>query len=134
MLCLDSHVVGPWVCQRAGGQWVEGSGAAIGWVSKGRLTAGVLYCEWNGANVVVHMAGEGNFLTRKYLYTIFDYPFNQLKVKRVTLPIASSNKKAIRFVKHLGFELEATLQDAHPSGDLLLFKMTRDECRWLGEQ
>lgn len=133
MLCLDSHVVGPWVCQRAGGQWVDGSGAAIGWVSKGRLAAGVLYCEWNGANVVCHMAGEGNFLTRKYLYTIFDYPFNQLKVKRVTLPIAAANEKAIRFVKHLGFELEATLQDAHPSGDLLLFKMTKADCRWLGE-
>lgn len=131
MLCLDSHVVGPWVCQRAGGNWVEGSGAAIGWVSKGRLVAGVLYCEWNGANVICHMAGEGNFLTRKYLYTIFDYPFNQLKVKRVTLPIASTNKKAIRFVKHLGFTLESTLQDAHPNGDLLLFKMTRDECRWV---
>jgi RimJ/RimL family protein N-acetyltransferase len=133
MLCLDSHVVGPWVCQRAGGNWVEGSGAAIGWVSKGRLVAGVLYCEWNGANVICHMAGEGNFLTRKYLYTIFDYPFNQLKVKRVTLPIASTNKKAIRFVKHLGFTLESTLQDAHPNGDLLLFKMHKADCRWLGD-
>lgn len=131
MICLDAEAVGPWVCERAGGAWVPGRGTAIGWVNKGKLVAGVIFEDFNGANILAHMAGEGNFLKRQFLHFIFWYPFKQLQAKRVTLPIASTNEKAIRFVEHLGFEHEATLRDAHPSGDLVLYKMTSDQCRWI---
>lgn len=131
MLLLDPDVIGPWVCARAGGTWVQGRGSAIGWVKDDLLVAGVLYEDFNGANVVCHIAGEGRWANREYLWTIFDYPFNQLKVGRITVPIASINTKAQNFVEHLGFEREAILRGAHPAGDLIIYKMTADKCRWL---
>ena len=93
--------------------------------------AGVLYEDWNHANVVCHIAGEGNWATREYLNVIFDYPFNQLQVKRITVPVGSTNLKSINLVTRMGFALECTLTQAIPDGDLHLFRMWRDECKYI---
>lgn len=130
-LSFDANVIGPWVCLRAGGTWVHGRGSAIGRYQDGELTAGVLYEDWNGANVVCHIAGEGNWANRAFLGVIFDYPFNQLKVKRITVPVSSGNVKSINLVTRMGFELESTLAQATPDGDLHLFRMWRDDCKYL---
>ena len=131
MISLDADVIGPWVANHSGGDWHPNKGVAIGWLSSGAIVAGTIYEQWNGAQVVCHIAGVGNWLKRQYLWTIFDYPFNQLKVKRITAPVSSSNTKCRKFLEHLGFTAEATLKDADPGGDLIIYKMTRDECRWL---
>lgn len=131
-----NDLVGPWVARRSGGTWAPGQGQTFGiWDSKlERITAGVLYVESNGANVFMHVAGEGkHWLTRKFLWICFDYPFNQLKLRRVTGVVPSSNLAARRFDEHLGFRLEAALKDAHPDGDLLVYSMTREQCRWLSD-
>lgn len=128
---FDPDFVGPWVQARSGGTYVPGISTAIGKLVEGELRGGVLYCDFNGANIFMHTAGEGNWVDRKLLWMAFDYPFNQLKVKRVSGVVAASNLQARRFDEHLGFALEATLTDAHPDGDLLLYVMRRDSCRWL---
>lgn len=130
-LCFDAGIVGPWVCKRAGGTWVNGRGSAIGLVRNGELAAGVLYEDFNGANVICHIAGEGNWASREFLGLIFDYPFNQLKVKRITVPVSSTNAKSISLVLKMGFELECTLAQATPDSDLHLFRMWRDDCKYL---
>ena len=61
-----------------------------------------------------------------------DYPFNELKVNRVTGMIPCTNKASIRFVEKLGAELETTLKDAHPKGDLLVYRMIKKDCKYLG--
>lgn len=132
MLCLDADRVGPWVCERAGGTWVKGRGTAIGRLVDGELVAGVLYEDWNEANIVCHIAGEGNWATKGYLGVIFNYPFEQLKVRRITVPVCSTNLRCIALVTRMGFTIEARLSQATPDGDLLLFVMFRHECRFLG--
>lgn len=132
MIVTDPALIGPWVCERGGGTWIAGRGQAIGLMRSGKLIAGVLYEDWNRAHVVCHIAGEGNWASsREYLRVIFDYPFRQLKVRRITVPVAESNRIARRFVERLGFVFEASLKDAHPEGDLIIYKMTPDQCRWL---
>ncbi|MFJ0379149.1 GNAT family N-acetyltransferase [Bordetella bronchiseptica] len=132
MITFDAEVVGPWVASRVGKPYVPGTCSAIGRVVNGKIVAGVLYEEFNGTNVFCHIAGDGRgWLSRNFLSIIFDYPFRQLKVKRITGVVASSNEAARKFDEHLGFELEAILLGAHPDGDLLVYKMTADKCRWL---
>lgn len=131
MITFDAAVVGPWVCERAGGTWVPGRGTAIGLTKDGELVAGVLYEDWNGANVVCHIAGESGWARRSFLWMIFDYPFRQMKAKRITVPIASTNDRCMRFVRDLGFVHEFSLKEAHPEGDIELFVMRPDQCRWL---
>ncbi len=116
ILCLDASIVGPWVCQRTGGTWTAGRGTAIGKIKDGKLVAGALYEDWNGANLMCHIAGEGNWACREFLGVIFDYPFNQIKARRITVPIASTNVKSINLATHMGFSLECTLAQANPDG------------------
>lgn len=131
-LCLDASIVGPWVAHKTGGTWCEGRGTAIGKLDEnGELCAGVLYEDFTGANVVCHIAGIGNWATKEYLGVIFDYPFNQLNVKRITAPISSTNMQSIQLVTRMGFTLECSLVQAIPDGDLHLFRMFKDECKYL---
>ena len=131
-LCFDAERIGPWGCARAGGAWTPQRGTAIGRLDcDGKLMAGVLYEDFNGANIVCHIAGEGNWASRGFLNVIFDYPFNQLNVGRITVPVASTNLKSINLVTRMGFTLESTLAQAIPDGDLHLFRMFRKECKYL---
>jgi len=134
VIFFDANVIGPWVASRIEGMtYYPGTSSAIGRVKDGKIVAGVLYQDHNGPNVFAHIAVEPGGMNRKFLSIIFDYPFNQLKVKRITGVVASSNAAARKLDEHLGFELEAILQDAHPEGDLCVYKMTADKCRWIKE-
>lgn len=130
----QDSLVGPWVCQRAGGAWNPARGKTVGLfdTEKG-LLAGVLFEDWNGANVLMHVAAVPgrSWLNREFLWFCFHYPFEQLGVKRVTGLVPSSNQDALKFDLNLGFSLEATLKDAHPDGDLLVLAMHKQDCRWL---
>jgi RimJ/RimL family protein N-acetyltransferase len=80
----------------------------------------------------VHLAGEGkDWLNREFLWFCFFYPFEQLNVTKIIAPIDSNNRASIRWTEHCGFTLEATLKDACPKGDMLLYTMTREACKWL---
>lgn len=127
------EIVGPWIEFRAKAKWVPGLSSTIGLVRDGELVAGCLYDDYNGANVNMHIASDGSrsWLNKEFLWYSFYYPFEQLGCKRVTGLVPSSNHDARRFDEHLGFVLEAALKDAHPDGDLLVYRMFRADCRWL---
>ena len=110
-----------------------GTDVGIGWQKHGKIVAGVAYANWNGVNVECHIASDGSkhWLTKRFLWTIFHYPFCQLGAKRITVCVGEGNADSTRFVKHLGFILEAELEDAHPTGSLLIFRQFKHECRFL---
>ena len=131
MIVVGQGVV-DWVAAKTGSDFSLAA-RGIGLERDGRLIAGVTYEKFNGRNVFVHHCIEGR-ITRQYIWTICDYPFNQLKVERVTGHMPASNKKAIAFATKIGFRLEAVLKDAHPQGDLLYFVGRRNDfARWLNE-
>jgi RimJ/RimL family protein N-acetyltransferase len=126
-------LLGPWICERTGGKWFDGLGTTIGLQRAGEIVAGVLYDEWNGASIRMHVASDGSrrWLNREFLRFAFWYPFEQLKVNRVHGVVAESNDAARKFDEHLGFVLEHRAPDAHPDGALLFYRMYRHECRWI---
>lgn len=134
-----SLIIGPavvsWVAQRTNEFGNFGAAVGIGWQKNGVLVAGVAYNDFNGVNMQMHVASDGSrqWMSREFLFAAFDYPFNQAGVKRVTGLVGEGNKEARKFDEHLGFELEATLHCAHPTGDLLVYRMFREQCRWIKE-
>jgi len=132
-----NHIVAPWVMKRAGGTWDASQAtmcATLGLLSLERgLIAGVVYEGYNGANIEMHVAATpgANWLNRQFLWAAFHYPFEQLGLKRVTGVVPAANAHALQFDLKLGFSIEATLKDAHPTGDVHILRMMRDECRWL---
>lgn len=127
------HLIGPWVAERASARWVAGKGHSIGLMEGSEILAGVYYEDYNGANVICTMAAVPGkrWMTREYLWYCFHYPFNELQVKRMTLLVVETNVEARKLDEHLGFKLEAALKSAHPDGDLLVYAMFREDCRWL---
>lgn len=123
--------VGHWTANRVSGQYFEAGSQAIGLQKGDQIIAGVIYEHFNGKSIVCHMAVEGQ-LTRGFLWTIFDYPFNQLKAEKIILPVASINLNSVKLVLNMGFREEARLLDAHPTGDLVFFTMKKTSCRFLG--
>lgn len=131
MITSDVRLIGPWVAEKTGGTWCYGRGSGLGKIKDGKLVAGVLYEDYNGANVVCHIRGEPGWADRRFLGIIFDYPFNQLNVKRITVPVNSTNKESIKLVRHMGFTLESGLAQATPDGDLLLFCLFKKDCKYI---
>lgn len=133
MIVLDTQRVGAWVAQKVGGIWDNSANAqAIGYANEdGQLLAGVTYKDWNGANIWVHVRVEDGRALPQFVAVAFHYPFVQVGARRLTLPICSTNRKALSVAARMGFTLESKLNQATPEGDLQLWRMMREDCRFL---
>lgn len=129
MILVGSHV-GEWVAKRIKAKYHDDDSQALGWEIDGIPTCGVIYENWNHASITAHIAVDGS-LNRRFIWAMFDYPFNQLGAGKIIAPIAEYNTEAQRLVERLGFFLECKIADGHPSGDLLLYTITKDQCKWL---
>jgi hypothetical protein len=97
----------------------------------GELILGALYNSFTGFDIDMTVASSGVLWRYKWIIPLFRYPFVQLGCRRVSARCASRNHKSKAALLHLGFVLEGQLRDALPDDDVLLFGMTRAECRWL---
>lgn len=134
-IILDTERVFAFVRSQMPLQRVEGM-QAIGLERGGALVAGVVYEGYSGPNIWMHCAAEpgARWLNRDFLGVCFRYPFEQLRVERVSLYVEASNLVCRRFVEHLGFGEEATLCGAaRDGGDVLIYVMWRRTCRFLGD-
>lgn len=129
LITQDPQRVCEWVAGKNEGIWNRSDASAIGLEKDGQLVAGTIYCDFLGQSVCMHTAIE--HMNRDFLGYCFYYPFEELQVKKVLGLVDSFNSRAIQLDLHLGFVLESTIKDASTDGDLLIFSMTRDQCRWL---
>lgn len=104
----------------------RGIGLANG---KGYVCAGVVFEDWNGKSIVAHMVNRER-LTRKFLWTVGDYAFNQVKAFKVIAPIWSDNTRMQHVAGKMGFVLEARIHGATPTGDLLLYTLRKEDYRY----
>lgn len=127
----ENDRVGNWIERNGGGHYRAGT-QCIGLERDGEIVAGTLYDYHNGASVYSHWAiSDKHALNREYLSAIFRYPFVQLDCSVIIALVAGDNEPSSNLVEHLGFELEHTIKDAHPSGELHIYTMRRSDCRWL---
>jgi hypothetical protein len=124
-------IVGNWVAGKIGGHY-NGEGKTIGIVRDELLIAGAIYELWNGVSIAMQIAAsEPNWLTRSALWVLFDYPFNQVGAAKILAFISQANLRSQRLAKHAGFIEETRITKACPGGDLLVYTMTRAQCRFL---
>jgi len=100
------------------------------------IKGGVLYTDYYGGSCQMHVAGfQKGWASKSLLWLAFDYPFNQLGVRKVFGFVPEWNWRARNFDNKLGFKLEYTCADVFDRTDgvngMHLMSMTRDECRWL---
>lgn len=121
-------------------QWVAnelgttsfGDCVAIGLIHEGAIIAGVVYYCYRPPSIEMAIASKSpKWCNRKTLRYLFNYPFNQLNCKRITVTVDSDKKDVQAFDERLGFVHEGTLRQAHPSGDAEIYGMLKSECRWI---
>lgn len=129
----QDEIFGPWLMSLLKTTWVPGRGSVIGlWEDGVGPIAGCYYESCNGASVVGHLGGIGRkWMNREYLWFCYHYPFEVLKVNKIIGLVESTNLEARKLDEHMGFVLEATLENCAPNGDLLVYTMTKDQCRFL---
>lgn len=101
----------------------------------GKIIAAVVYQEWNGSNMFIHVAAEPGekWGGPEMLYWVFNFPFAQVGAKRLTGWVSVNNKRAQEFDEGLGFKREATLKGAGEYGeDVILYVMHREDCPYGG--
>ena len=133
IVCQENDFFGPWVCDLLGTNWFSGRGETVGLYDdhSGPLAC-ALFESWNGASVILHFAKTpASRITRDLIWFCSYYPFVQLGIRKLLAPVESTNLRSRKFITHYGFSLEATLRDAAPNGDLLLYSMRKEDCPWL---
>lgn len=104
----------------------------IGIERDGEMLAGVLYENFNGVNVFMHVAAKegARWLTPEFLRYAFYYPFYEMGAERVTGAVEASNLKARQLDEHLGFKEECRMKGAaSDGGDLILYVMWKKDWR-----
>lgn len=128
---FESEYVGKWVGEKAFCIWSEDC-TAIGQLFNEKLIAGVMYDNYTKSSISMHFrCDDPKKITKRFYWMAFDYPFNQLKVRRITAMVSTGNVKSQNIVEHLGGRRETTLADYFPDGDAIIYRMYRDECRCL---
>lgn len=110
-------------------QWADGY-QTIGLEIDGCLVAATIYEHFTGYDIDMSLT-VAKRATPAFVRACFEYPFNQLGCLRVSCEVASKNKASKELARRLGFKLEGFKREAIPDDTLLLYGMTKSECRWL---
>lgn len=109
-----------------------GKSKSLAAVEDDRILGVVVYDGFTPYDVNMHIVIEDKrCVSRRILKAVFDYPFNQLRLQRVTGLVPESNIAALAFDLRLGFVKEGRKRFALGDEDELILGMTREICPWL---
>ena len=117
----DKHRVSDWVAEQMpnGALWHDYY--AMGAERNGELTSGIVFENFNGHNANVHIAvSKPTKMFLELLDHAFVYAFETMGVRRLTGLVEADNVKALQLDVHIGFQIEAVMQQAGSSGQDLL--------------
>lgn len=97
------------------------------------VAVAVCWNHFNGKMCSMHtMIQKPEFVSRKMVRSVFEFPFEKCGLEHVIAPCPSSNLAAIDFDKRIGFkEMHRFEKAAMDGGDLVILGMSKAECRWL---
>ena len=132
MLVLNDPNHGHAIARGAGVAFNPAVDVVIARVIDGVLCGGVIFNNYTGASINLHVWGrDANWADRDMLWITFHYPFIQLRCRKVFGQIPANNTAALDFDLKLGFKIEARIRDVFPDEDLIVVAMKREDCRWL---
>jgi RimJ/RimL family protein N-acetyltransferase len=126
-------------------EWLAWANAILGtefhhlncaWISSldddSELLGVVIYNQFTQHNVEMSVASVSpKFLHRRFLRAIFQYPFDDVGVARVSAVVEADRAAVQHFDERIGFIREATLKKWFGNKDGILYRMTREECPWV---
>lgn len=101
----------------------------LGFADHNGIVAVVVLHDLSPPNVFLSWASTSpRWFTKRTIFIIYDWIFNQHKCQRVTGLVEKNNKRARKIDEGLGMRLEGVLRKASPSGqDLMIYGLLRKE-------
>ena len=132
-IILNEPTCGEAIARLVGMHYIPGSCSTICRVKDGVLYGGAVYYNRTPVSVCAHVgAWEDNWLTRDLLWMMFDYPFNQLGVKRIFGQVSEDNEHALKFDQKLGFRPVARIEGMYANdAACIVLRLDREDCRFL---
>jgi RimJ/RimL family protein N-acetyltransferase len=99
----------------------------------GEVLAGAIYTQFTGPSVIMHqVVFVEHGLNRDLLFVAFDYPFNQLGVKRIFGFVKETAEIVLAFNRHLGFKEVARIDGMYEHDiNCIVMRLDREDCRFL---
>lgn len=94
---------------------------------------GVIFSHYTGESIAMHSGSwNDHWINRDMLFVTFDYPFNQLGVKRIFGQVPETNVHAQEFNVKAGFEYVARIEGVFPHNvACMVMCLERSRCRFL---
>jgi hypothetical protein len=108
----------------------------IGWVEGDSLKIVVGFNGWLGSVCQMHVAfaPDWHFSPRDMLRQVFEHVFTNSGRKLVLGIVNSKNERAMKYDQHLGFREIHRIPGMHDDGgDIVVFGMRPEECRYLSD-
>jgi RimJ/RimL family protein N-acetyltransferase len=132
-IVLNDHACGEAVAALAGTDYNPKTCVSICRVKDNLRMGGVIFSHYTGESIAIHSgAWHPRWINRDMLFVTFDYPFNQLGVKRIFGQVPEDNLHARKFNENLGFEYVARIEGVFPRNvACMVMRMDREGCRFL---
>ncbi len=105
---------------------------AYGFVDNDRIVGSFVFSEYTGHDVHMYCASDNpRIFQRRYIKAMFDYCFNDLKVRRVSAMCNESNLRSRKLISGVGFKQEGRLRRYFGFEDALVYGLLREEMRFL---
>lgn len=133
-IVFDDVNHGDAIGSRAGACFQHGVDVAIARVRRDKLIGGVIFTNFTGESISIHTASwDGHWVNRDLLFVVFDYPFNQLGVKRIFGRLPETNTQAHSFNLHCGFRDVARIEGVYKHNVAqIVMRLDREDCRFFG--
>jgi hypothetical protein len=98
------------------------------------LMGGVIYKDFTRESIRMSVASwDRRWLSHEMLWVVFDYPFNQLGVKRIFTMTPLNRPNVVHFNDKFGFKtIVENVPGVYPGNVGVIIKcMERDDCRFL---
>lgn len=120
----DKERVGTWVAERVKQLASWGDFYAMGAELNGDLVSGVVFNNVGASNATCHIAVSKPTKTLSELLDhAFVYAFDQLKLKRLTVFVESTNEKSLKITSSIGFVDEGVMRQAGDEGQDVVIKV-----------
>ena len=105
----------------------------MGFIHKRKIIGAVGWYNYDPPDISIQIYTESpRWATKKTLFWMFHYPFEELGCTRITGVMDSNNKHGLNVALRLGWRVEGFKRKGAADGtDRTYIGMLKDECRWL---
>lgn len=124
-----------WVFERARPIRCDDSQGIVAYDHKG-IAAVAVIDSINADSCNVHWAIDNPFVIRSgFMHEVCRHIFHTMGKERFFGSIPQSNKKSLKFAKHIGATTVATIPDGYATGvDYHVMRIDKDTCRWIQQE